>query len=386
MRPSSLFMNPLSAFALISFLAFSRLLGGSLPSIVSGSPWLDQEGKVINAHGGGMLEHNGVYYWYGEMKVGSTVLPDFNANWGGTRVPFSGVSCYSSTDLRTWKYEGNVLPVRADVIDLMPDRVIERPKVIYNAKSREFVMWMHVDSGDYKEAKTGVAVASTPTGPFIYLGGFRPNAGTIPTDMPSQVSKSFHDAAERGLMELWISNHPEWAVWARDFAGGQMARDQSVFVDEDGTAYQFYASEENAVLHISELDPTYRAHAGRYRRILFNSREAPAPFKWQGRYYLITSGCTGWDPNPSRLHTASDLFGPWSDLGDPFCEASTATAVSYLSQPAFVFASPSGDLVLMADRWEKGDLAASTYVWLPFVDMDGAPRLRWMPRWDIRAK
>ena len=33
--------------------------------IVSGEIWPDNEGVHVNAHGGGVLYHNGTYYWYG---------------------------------------------------------------------------------------------------------------------------------------------------------------------------------------------------------------------------------------------------------------------------------------------------------------------------------
>jgi hypothetical protein len=52
--------------------------------------WSDN--KPINAHGGGVLFHEGVYYWYGEAKSGKTYLPDCNKSWGGTRVDLTGVS------------------------------------------------------------------------------------------------------------------------------------------------------------------------------------------------------------------------------------------------------------------------------------------------------
>src|SRR5882724_2706547 len=51
-----------------------------------GQAWNDTDGKPINAHGGGVLFHDGVYYWYGEFKTGTTYLPDCNKSWGGTRV------------------------------------------------------------------------------------------------------------------------------------------------------------------------------------------------------------------------------------------------------------------------------------------------------------
>ena len=40
--------------------------------VISGAEWYDTDGNVINAHGGGLLFHEGRYYWYGEYKGDST--------------------------------------------------------------------------------------------------------------------------------------------------------------------------------------------------------------------------------------------------------------------------------------------------------------------------
>ena len=37
-------------------------------SIKPGQPWYDTEGKLIQTHGGSILCHEGVFYWYGENK------------------------------------------------------------------------------------------------------------------------------------------------------------------------------------------------------------------------------------------------------------------------------------------------------------------------------
>jgi len=37
-------------------------------SFKSGENWYDENGNIINAHGGGILFYNGTYYWYGEIK------------------------------------------------------------------------------------------------------------------------------------------------------------------------------------------------------------------------------------------------------------------------------------------------------------------------------
>ena len=40
--------------------------------------------------------------------------------------------------------------------------------------------------------------------------------------------------------------------------------------------------------------------------------EAPAIFKKDGTYWMITSGCTGWAPNAARLFSAPSIWGPWT--------------------------------------------------------------------------
>ena len=116
-------------------------------SIMPGKEWKDTDGNPINAHGGGVLYHNGTYYWYGEYK-GKHTYRSPGVDWDCYRTEAGGVSCYSSKDLYNWKFEGVVL--EPDTLnphsDIHPTMVIERPKVIYNDKTGKFVMWMHIDS------------------------------------------------------------------------------------------------------------------------------------------------------------------------------------------------------------------------------------------------
>ena len=67
-------------------------------AFIPGQVWNDMDGNPINAHGGGLLYHNGTYYWYGEYKKGKTILPDW-ATWECYRTDVTGVGCYSSKDL-----------------------------------------------------------------------------------------------------------------------------------------------------------------------------------------------------------------------------------------------------------------------------------------------
>lgn len=336
-----------------------------------GERWLDTDGKFINAHGGGVLFHAGKYYWYGELKEGRTYVIAATKAWGGTRVVAGGVSCYSSTNLTDWKNEGTVLPsVPTDPDhDLHCDKVLERPKVIYNARTRKFVLWLHQDSADYKAARTGVAISDSPTGPFKYLGSVRPNAGIWPVNVTPADKKA----------------GPKNSL-ARDFKGGQMARDMTVFVDDDGKAYQFYSSEDNATMQVSLLSDDYTKHSGKYAR-LFVGRfmEAPAVFKRGGKYYLIASGCTGWLPNPARSAMADHPFGPWTEFDNP-CRGTDADK-TFHAQSTFVLPvqGQKDAFIAMFDRWKQWDLADSRYVWLPIRFEGEVPIIQWQNEWTLSA-
>jgi beta-xylosidase len=211
-------------------------------------------------------------------------------------------------------------------------------------------------------------VSDTPAGPFKYLGSFRPNAGIWPINVK--------EADKRVIKTNFL---------ARDFAGGQMARDMTLFVDDDGKAYQFYASEGNPTMHVSLLTDDYLQPAGKYARIFIGrSMEAPAVFKRDEKYYLIASDCTGWKPNAARSAVATNIFGPWTELGNPCVGAEAEKTFS--SQSTFILpvSGRADTYIFMADRWKQWDLPESRYVWLPLkFSADGKPVIQWLDRWSV---
>lgn len=370
LHPLTLRLLVLALWLAAHGLAFAATSKASAPAFTPGEIWRATDGQPINAHGGGVLFHGGVYYWYGEAKTGRTFVPEANKSWGGTRVDATGVSCYSSTNLYDWKNEGLALTAVTNDAqhDLHPRKVVERPKVIFNRSTKQFVMWMHIDSPNYAAARCGVAVSAQPTGPFSYRGSVRPDAG----DWPQNVTEQDKQPGQANPL-------------TRDFAGGQMARDMTVFVDDDAKAYLFYASEENPTMHVSLLTDDYLRTAGKYARIFIGrSMEAPTVFKRGGKYYVIASGCTGWAPNAARSAVADSIFGPWKELGNPCIGAEADT--TFRSQGTFVLPVPGkpDTFIFMADRWKQWDLPNSTYIWLPLeFDATGKPILRWHDRWFL---
>jgi beta-xylosidase len=231
------------------------------------------------------------------------------------------VSCYSSGDFEHWVYRGIALTPTTDGSDLDTGMVIERPKVIYNSSTRQFVMWMHIDSNNYAYARAGVAVSDRPEGPYHYLGSVRPN--------------------------------------------GQMSRDMTLFRDDDGKAYLVYSSENNQTMQVCLLSPDYLHPTTDYRRILVGrNREAPAMLKNGKRYYLVTSACTGWSPNAALLATAYSPFGPWKEAGNP-CAGPGSDSTFGAQSTYIVYLVRDRKYLFMADRWNKTNLPMSGYLWLP---------------------
>lgn len=330
--------------AIVQSLIFVLLTGCSTAMkkqpIIPGEIWPDTDGVPINAHSAGILFDKGVYYWYGEYKKGPTWRVEYLDTWECYRVDAGGVACYSSKDLLNWKNEGLVLPaVRDDSThDLHFSRVIERPKVIYNETTKKYVMWMHVDSEDYLYARAGVAVSDSPTGPFTYLESVRPY--------------------------------------------GQMSRDMTLFVDDDGSAYHVFSSEQNATMYISLLSDDYLSHSETYKRIFIGeSREAPAVMKRKGTYYLVTSGCTGWDPNEALYAVSNSMLGDWKEMGNPCIGDQSETTFNAQSTYILPLGGDGDQFVFMADRWNKTNIEDSRYIWLPGQFRGDQMEISWRDQW-----
>ncbi len=346
-------------------------------SFIPGERWLDNNGVHINAHGGGIVYYGNKYYWFGEHK-------GENSN-----AALVGVTCYSSEDLYNWKNEGIALTVEDKKSSpIVSGCVIERPKVIYNEKTKQFVMYFHLElkGKGYEAAYRGVAVSENPTGPYKFLKAGRVNPKKWPMDMTvGQMESSIKDT---DFTEWWT---PEWMqaikdglFVRRDFKGGQMSRDMTLFVDEDGTAYHIYSSEDNLTLQIAELTDDYLDYTGRYVRVEpAGHNEAPAIFKQDGKYYMITSGCTGWAPNAARLLTADNIWGPWTLHPNP--AVGEDANLTFHSQSTYIVpvAGKKDAYIYMGDRWTPEIPIDGRYIWLPILFENGLPVLKWFDEWDL---
>lgn len=367
------------------FFLLSLILLATIPSQaqkpMDGGEWLANDGKHINAHGGNIFNLNGTYYWYGETR-------------SATGKPYSslGVSLYTSKDLQHWTNRGLVLSVSNDTnSDIQGGCIIERPKVIYNAKTKKFVMWFHLElkGKGYEAARYGVATGNTPYGPFQFVKSGRVNPGVYPigfslsdtTDLKHQL---LYPEMKKWWTREWYTQIQRGMFFMRDFQNGQMARDQTIFVDDDGKAYHIYSSEDNLTIQIAQLTDDYMSHNGCFVRVApGRQNEAPTLFKKDGTYWMITSGCTGWDPNAARMYAAKNIFGPWVEYPNP-CRGEGADK-TFGAQGTYICKIETAkekklfggaDYVFMADIWKPKELSDSRHLWIPISFENGLPVLR----------
>ncbi|MCI1641889.1 MAG: family 43 glycosylhydrolase [Actinomyces sp.] len=346
-------------------------------TIVNGRPWFDRDGARIQAHAGAIIFEDDTFYWYGENKDHTT---------GKGRIWTWGIRCYSSKDLASWKDLGLIIP---PVLDdrrspLHPTRRIDRPHILRNPRTGKYVCWLKENG---KNARFHVLVADSLLGPYELV-------------------------------------RQDWKP------GGRVAGDFDLAQDpETGTATLMYCSEWEGVfcspLTDDYLDVTGEwsvSHTGLHPPY---SREGVTMFERQGRRYVLTSGMSGYVPNPSQVDVADDWQGPFTALGDPHVD--DASSSSFNSQISQVFKHPKKDdlYIALADRWVpdyvmtreryewlsrtiashydksvksslrdtlqllrtplmgKANTSLSEYIWLPLRFENGEVRIDWKSEWSI---
>ena len=281
-----------------------------------GEVWPDNRGEHIQAHGGGIIKIKNTYYWYGEERRRGL---DSNKRY---------VSCYASKDLTNWTFKGDVVQM-TDPENLGQRWVLERPKVFYSKKSRQYVMYFHLDNATYKFARVGIAVSDRPDGDFKYLKSFRPLE---------------HES-----------------------------RDIGQFIDDDGTPYLVF-EDRPLGFHIVRLSEDCLS-IDREMCLIAEHMEGGAIVHYNGLYYAIGSALTGWKPNPNRYATAKTLEGPWSEFKD-IAPKEKSTYGSQSTLLLKVSGKKDTTVLYLGDIWKPKEQWNSRYLWMPVQIGDGK---LWLP-------
>ncbi|MEO7497427.1 MAG: family 43 glycosylhydrolase [Massilia sp.] len=279
---------------------------GRYDAVHSGTPWFDQRGMPVSAHGAGIIKDGDTYYLFGEAHRDLS-----NA--------FDGFNCYSSRDLVNWRFESVALPVQPSG-SLGPDTVGERPKVMRSPSTGEYVMFMHADAIDYRGQFVGYATAKSVTGPYTFQG---------PLLMDGKPLK-------------------KW--------------DMGTFRDKDGAGY--------VLLHggdIYRLADDYKSVREQVNVAMAKGFESPAMFRKGDTYYFLGSDLTGWERNDNYYYTASALKGPWLKQGFIAPEG-TLTWNSQVTFVLPIEGTRGTTYMFMGDRWSyPRQASAASYVWQPLL-------------------
>ncbi|MDO5423332.1 MAG: family 43 glycosylhydrolase [Eubacteriales bacterium] len=273
-------------------------------SIRPGQIWLDTNGNRIHAHGGSVMYIDGTYYWYGENKEKTTGKDDI-WHWG--------VRCYTSKDLYNWEDQGLIIPPEPDDPEssMHPSSQMDRPHIIYNRDTKKYVAWLKIMHKDGSQTET-VMTADHILGPYTKV--------------------------REGLKPLNMS-----------------AGDFDLAVAPDGKAYYYFERVHSETI-CADLTADYTDVTGYYSTHFPHPyppyvREATAHFCRNYKHYLVTSGTTGYLPNPSEVAVGDSWHGPYRVLGNPHVDDPSNT--SFHSQISSIFKVPGKkDLyIACADRW-----------------------------------
>ncbi len=304
----------------------------------------DTNGVPINAHGGGVIFFDGKYYWYGEHKLE-----------GKSEATFAdgGIHCYSSADLINWNDEGIVLNVdyEDEKSDLAYGCILERPKVVYNDKNKQFVAYfkLYLKGVGYETSYVGVAVAGKPEGPFKYHHKF--NGGGSPKG----------------------------------------SGDFSMFKDDNGNLYHLTVRKPDKTFVIGKMDDDYYFSEGKYQACdgIELHTEAPVVIKRDGVYHLLGSGSSGWKPNIARYYTSDAIMGEWTYHGNPCCGYNNIDSLgvekTYGGQSSYIFPVHGTDdaYIAMFDIWKPEKPITGRYIWLPIDFSDGKMSITWHDTWNF---
>jgi len=300
-------------------------------------------GKHIQAHGGGFIKVCDTWYWFGEDKT-------LNTNGTGN---FHAIGCYASKDLVNWEHRNSVVTTSTDPVLNNVNLIIERPKVIYNASTKLYVMWAHWDmescsgaSGGYCDSEAVVFTSPTVDGNYKYVNHFQPS--------------------------------------------GNGSRDCALWQEPDGSAYFIStggpggnAAGDFRDTEVHTLSSDYLTVKSTTKIWASDTREAYAFWKVNGSYYGISSGQTGWAPNQAAYLTSTgSITGPWNNS----LVGVGANNSTWSSQPTYVIpivGSQTTTYIYASDLWNSSNLSLSTYLWLPFT-FDGTKwSLSYSAQWSI---
>ena len=329
--------------AILLLLLGGRSTSASNATIRNDRFWTDASGNPLYSQGGGIWKFGGKWYWYGVHYAGAETYAA-NPAKQNSDTRFVSVTCYSSTDLVNWTFEGNVLD--SSQTGLSGTTWMGRLGVARNPNTGKYVLLsQHNGASGNGEL---FATSDSPAGKF-----------------------AFHHIQE---VLPGVAN--------------SMSGDQTVFVDDDGKAYLACSSSSGrAYLYVAPLRASdYLAVEQAVQIAKTGGREGNCMFKHRGRYYFCSSDLHGWNASHTYVISATSITGPY---GTESVMGGTDMDFSHVSQTGFfvrVDGSRDTIVVFAGDRWS--DFAGNGLgynQWTPLSFDGAAPSMNSISEWNLDA-
>jgi len=312
--------------------------------------WDTKDGQPIYSQGGGIFKFSDPvtgekkYYWYGiHYQEADSYRNDPSITL--KKCTFESVTCYSSTDLTNWKFEGDVLT--KDEVNKSGKTWVGRLGVAYIPELNKYAMVIQ------QRNKVLFALSDSPTGQFT----------------------CHHEIS----MEAMI--------------GTSNTGDQTVFTDEDtGKSYLIYSyGKGRNKIYVSEIG----VKDGKVNLIdctkVFEgaSREGNCMFKYNSKYYMFASNIYGWDASFAYYLVADDIRGPYLPENNMLIIKGASDDYAHITQTGFFCAvkgSEKETIIYCGDRW--ADFAGNGLgynQWCPISFEGETPVFNSLSSWNMNA-
>jgi hypothetical protein len=321
-------------------------------NIKNDSFWKTAKGEWISSQGGGIFKFPDPktgeikYHWYGvHYKEADTYRNNPSVTLETTT--FEAVTCYTSTDLVNWTFEGNVL-THEELSRQEKVTWVGRLGVAYMKALNKYVMVVQCGS------EVLFAISDTPAGQFTW--------------------------------------HQKISM--KEMIGTTNTGDQTVFTDEDtGKSYliysygrgrnKIYVSEigiKDGMVNLLDCKEIFRGE----------SREGNCMFKYKGKYYMVASNIYGWDASYAYYLVADDIRGPYEPVNNMLVMDGCADDFAHVTQTGFFFSvkgTQQETIVYCGDRW--ANFAGNGYGynhWFPMSFEGASPYFNSLGSWNLDAK
>ena len=345
------------------------------------APLRDVSGGLMDVHDGTVAQWHvgGRYFMYGMSYRNCTE----ETSWmpphycPGVYAPFGrcgfredhGLAIYSSTDLVSWSYEGEGLPMSS-----RPRGIYFRPKVVFDATSGQFVLWINL-------------LPSAPAG----------------ASWPHRTPLYSYAATITHLVARSSSPVGPFAVVAPSVhLGVGQAGDFSLLLTAAGAYIAYDAWDNGHAVRVERLnDDLTAARVGAEHTsgdVSPHDNEAPILFERAGWFYLAYGHicCFCAEGGGATLLVARHPLGPWSATGadlNPRRRGNCGARIPAQNNHVFVARTRDGgsEYIFVADLWQSSPDGLKSHdlqFWAPlrFNDTASPPTiapLEWIDGFEI---